>query len=72
MLLFRDEEHVDRWCAARDMSPGALLDLPQAWRLARGWYESKLQPDWRRHTLAETEALFTSIGLTGDFWDLRS
>ena len=71
MLLFRDEEHVDRWCATREMSRGALLNLHQAWLLARGWYESKLQPDWRRHTIAETEALFSSIGLNGDFWNLR-
>lgn len=71
MLLFRDGEHVDHWCATREMSRGALLNVQQAWVLARGWYESKLQPDWRRHTLAETEALFASIGLTGDFWNLR-
>lgn len=71
MLLFRDEEHVDRWCTARELGRGALLDTDQAWRLAKGWYETKLRPDWRRHTLAEAEALFQSIGLTGDFWNLR-
>lgn len=71
MLLFRDEEHVDRWCATREMRRGALLETDQAWRLAKGWYESKLRPDWRRHTLTEAEALFQSIGLTSDFWNLR-
>lgn len=71
MLLFRDEEHVNRWCAARDMARGALVTVDQAWRLAEGWYHRKLAPDWRRHTLDETEALMTSIGLTGPFWNLR-
>ena len=28
-------------------------------------------PDWRRHTLEETEALLESIGLTDAFWNLR-
>lgn len=71
MLLFRDEEHVRRWCEAREMTPGAMLTADQAWRLAHGWYKDKLKTDWRRHTLDEAEALLQSIGLTGEFWNLR-
>ena len=71
MLLFRDEEHVDRWCAARDMERGALVTPEQTWLLALGWYRNKLSPDWRRHTLEEAEALLAGIGLTGAFWNLR-
>jgi len=71
MLLFRSEEHVRRWCVARDLSPGGLLTPDQAWRLARGWYSRKLAPDWRRHTLEETEALLAEVGLGGEFWALR-
>ena len=71
MLLFRDEEHVDRWCEARELSRGALVSAEQAWRLAFGWYKDKLSPDWRRHTVEEAEALLASIGLTGAFWNLR-
>ena len=71
MLLFRSEEHVRRWCEARDLSPGGLLTLEQAWRLGRGWYSRKLAPDWRRHTLEETEALLAEVGLGGEFWALR-
>ena len=71
MLLFRDEEHVDRWCAAREMTRGAIVTAEQAWQLARGWYGNKLSPDWRRHTVDEAEALLAEIGLTGEFWSLR-
>jgi len=71
MLLFRDEEHVDRWCAARDLPRGAVITPQQAWELARGWYRTKLAPDWRRHTPEETEALLASIGLTDSFWSVR-
>lgn len=71
MLLFRDEERVDRWCAARALPRGATLTPEQTWRLAEGWYRNKLQIDWRRHTLEETEALLVTVGLTGPFWNLR-
>lgn len=71
MLLFRDEEHVDRWCEARELSRGALVTPEQAWRLAFGWYKDKLKADWRRHTVDEAEALLGSIELTGTFWNLR-
>lgn len=72
MLLFRDEEHVDRWCAARDLPRGAVVSPEQAWRLAHGWYRDKVNPAWRRHTLEEAEALFEAVGLTGEFWKLRA
>ena len=71
MLLFRSEEHLDRWCRSREMQRGGLLSLEQAWRLAHAWYEKKLSPDWRRHTLEESEALLSDIGLAGKFWNLR-
>ena len=71
MLLFRDEEHVDRWCQSRGLSRGAVITPEQGWELAHGWYKDKAKEHWRRHTLEETEALFERIGLTGSFWNLR-
>lgn len=71
MLLFRDEEHVDRWCEARDLARGAVMTPQQAWRLAYGWYKDKVKPEWRRHTVEETESLLGSVGLTGEFWKLQ-
>jgi hypothetical protein len=72
MLLFRDEEHVDRWCAARDLPRGAVISPEQVWRLAQGWYRDKVHPSWRRHTLEEAETLFADVGLTAEFWNLRA
>jgi hypothetical protein len=71
MLIFRSEEHVDRWCGVRGMSRGALLTPAQTWALAYDWFKDKLAPEWRRHTPEEAEALLLRIGLTGDFWRLR-
>jgi len=71
MLLFRDEEHVDRWCRSRETTRGAVITPEQGWALAHGWYKDKAKPDWRRHTLDEAEALFERVGLTSAFWNLR-
>jgi len=54
------------------MARGAVLSLEQTWTLARLWYASRLDPDWRRPTAAEAEAAFASAGLTGPFWSLAS
>lgn len=66
MLLFRDEEHVAR----SGQNRGAFMTPEQAWRLADAWYRDRADPGWRRKTPAEAEAVFASIGLTGDFWRL--
>ena len=71
MLLFRGEEHIDRWCQARDLPRGATMTPEQCRQLAHGWYQNKVKPDWRRHTLEETEALLAEVGLTDAFWNLR-
>ena len=69
MLLFRSEEHVDAWYGHRS-AIGATLTLDQQWRLARIWYADRMAPEWRRRTPQEAEAVFASLGLTGEFWRL--
>ncbi|HWC31502.1 MAG TPA: hypothetical protein VG709_00050 [Actinomycetota bacterium] len=70
MQLFRSEEHVERWLEERGLPRGALLTPEQLWGLARTWYENRLEPDWRRRTPDEAEAVFGALGLAGDFWKL--
>jgi hypothetical protein len=72
MLLFRSEEHVDRWCRQWKLERGALLSLDQAWRLALAWYSpDRRDANWRRKNVDEVEALFEELGLTAPFWNLR-
>jgi hypothetical protein len=72
MLLFRSEEHVDRWCTQWALARGAVLTLEQAWRLAAAWFaEDRGAPEWRRPPVDEVETLFASLGLNGSFWALR-
>jgi hypothetical protein len=69
MLLFRSEEHVERWCRQWNRPRGAVISVAQQWRLAQAWYEQdRGDPGWRRKTPEETEAIFRDIGLVGDFW----
>jgi hypothetical protein len=72
MLLFWDEEHVDRWCRQWQLPRGAILSLERAWQLAAAWFAAdRTAPDWQRQTVEEAEALLTSLDLTGPFWSLR-
>ena len=71
MLFFRSEEHVDKWCADWRFERGAVLHLGQCWRLAKIWYGTdRRDPDWRRFTAQEAQAIFTDLGLTEPFWSL--
>jgi hypothetical protein len=71
MLLFRSEEHVERWCRSRGIERGGTLSLEQVWELARAWYTpDRREPEWRRHTVQEAESLFRAVDLTSGFWAL--
>ena len=72
MLLFRSEEHVERWCRQWSMPRGALLEMEQAWRLASAWFaDDRGAPEWSRPAIETVERLFASLGFSGDFWKLR-
>ena len=71
MLLFRSEEELERWLAARGLPRGGSMSVPQAWHLAQLWDPDRLEPGWRPRTPAEAEAIFREVGLSGEFWQLR-
>ena len=71
MLLFRSEEHIDRWCAQKELTRGAVLTIDQGWKLAHAWYHNRMSPTYRRKTPEEAEAFFSKLSLTGEFWRLR-
>jgi hypothetical protein len=69
MLLFRSEETVNAWCAARGIPRRPLVTMPQLWRLSLAWYENRLTPESRRPAPDEMVGIFAAIGLEGPFWD---
>jgi hypothetical protein len=68
MLLFRSEDHVDRWLAGRDR--GAVIPITKLAELATAWWGDRLSPDWQPHTLEQNQAILEDLGLTGAFWRL--
>jgi hypothetical protein len=56
--------------SGEDVSEGEVVDLATLAELARRWYGNRLDPDWRPRTLAESQAILDSVGLTGEFWRL--
>ena len=72
MLLFRSEETVDAWCAARKLPKRPIVSLDQLWALSVEWYANRLTPDSRRPKPDEMVGIFARIGLTGPFWDPKA
>jgi hypothetical protein len=68
MLLFRSEEHVERWLAGRP--PGASISGAAACDLAHAWWSDRLDPAWRPRSGAENQAILDRLGLVGPFWKL--
>jgi hypothetical protein len=71
MLLFRSEQHVDRWCKQWRVPRGGILSLEQGWRLSQLWYGDRLSPDWQPMSAEQAQAVLSEVGLTGEFWVLR-
>jgi hypothetical protein len=70
MVFLRSEEHLARWLEANGWQPGATLPAAQLNALARRWWRTRLDPDWRPRTVAESQAILDELRLTGDFWQL--
>jgi hypothetical protein len=68
--LFQSEEHAERWRDTAKPPATTILPIEQATALANAWYKNKLDPDWRRFTTEETEALFDDLALDPEFWRL--
>lgn len=68
MNLFRSEEHITAWLGERE--PGATLTVDQLADLSHAWWGSRLDPSWTPRTREDSQAILTSLGLTGPFWTL--
>ncbi|MEJ2759315.1 MAG: hypothetical protein P8046_12615 [Anaerolineales bacterium] len=44
--------------------------MQTCWELAQRWYAGRGEKDWQRPDAEATQTLFTSLGLTGPFWNL--
>lgn len=39
--------------------------------LSTKWYSGRSKKEWKRPDAKETQNLFSSLGLIGDFWNLQ-
>ena len=70
MNLFRSEEHVKSWLAARGAEPGATLSAATMCAVAHDWYRDRLADDWRPRGRDESQSILARYGLRGEFWQL--
>ena len=68
--LFCSTDCVDRWLSSSGHQRGYVMDLATLWRLARSWYDGRLQPGYQRREPAQARDYFRDVGLEGPFWGL--
>jgi hypothetical protein len=70
MVFLRSEEHLNGWLDSHGWAPGASMTAPKLNELARRWWWTRLDPDWRPRPLGDSQAILDELGLTGEFWRL--
>jgi hypothetical protein len=70
VLAFRSVEEIQNWCTRHRLPFGEPVPLQQVADLARQWYGSHANPDWRKWTINEAQEIFARADLSSAFWDL--
>jgi hypothetical protein len=70
VLPFARAADVAAWCLRHALPQGDIVPLTRVLALARDWYGAHLEPDWRKWTRAEAQAIFDRTGLHGEIWRL--
>ena len=68
MLFFRSEEVLNEWLASKHAAGGAVLSVPQVWKLSQRWYHNRLAPEYHGRTIEQVQEIFQEVGLTSTFW----
>jgi hypothetical protein len=67
--IFCSRECVDAWLTRTGHPLGSVFGLDVLWRLARHWYEGRLDSPYRRRDPEQAREYFSEVGLRGTFWD---
>ena len=70
MLLFENEEAVERWCTKHRIDKGDVQTITKIWEFSKVWYGNHLNPDWQKWTTAEAKRIFEQFELSHDVWKL--
>ncbi|MEO9483979.1 MAG: alkylmercury lyase family protein [Ekhidna sp.] len=72
MLVFENEEQVNRWTARHNVPKGDLQPIQKIWEFSKKWYGNHLNPNWTKWTIQEAKNMFAEFELNHDVWDLES
>jgi len=72
VLPFRSTDEINSWTRRHRLPLGEPVPLHQVASLARLWYGSHANPDWHKWSVDEAQSIFHQVGLTSDFWNLRT
>lgn len=70
MLVFENEEQVNRWCQKHNIPKGDIQPINKIWAFAKKWYSKHLDEDWTKWTVPEAKQIFKEFDLGGEIWDL--
>lgn len=69
--LFCSTNCVQEWCRREGRRVGYVMDIDTLWRLARRWYEGRLEHGYKRREPSQAKEYFRKAGLKGPFWGLE-
>ena len=70
MLLFESETKIDDWCGRHRIPKGNVQPLSRVFELAKVWYGRHADPDWKKWSGEEAQAIFERFGFNGPTWEI--
>jgi Alkylmercury lyase len=71
MLIFKDEEQINKWVRKHNIAKGDIQPLGNVWEFSKKWYGNHLNPDWEKWTMQEAKDIFSQFNQTNKIWDLE-
>jgi hypothetical protein len=70
LVAFPYASDAAEWTQRHGFPLGEVLPIAQLGDLARRWYGRHAERNWSKWTVPQAREIFTSVGLTGEFWAL--
>ena len=71
ILAFSSEAHLDHWLKRNRKKKGGTMPIGLCNELATQWYPGRNKKNWKRPGAEETQNMFSSLSLVGEFWNLQ-
>jgi hypothetical protein len=71
VLPFNSENDAKSWCEIHGHPSGEVVPMRKVAHLARLWYGTYANTDWRKWTVSQAQEIFRTAELTSAFWRLE-